>query len=133
MPDLNVLFSPCRLNDLDLATRVVMVPVTRSFSPDRAPTAEVGAYYCRCAENGVGLIITEGTAVGRPAALNEPDSPHFRDEAALAGWKKMMPRSARGGRIASQLRHVGQKRSKSEATPLVQSPQGSRGRRARGQ
>ncbi len=47
-------------------------------------------YYRRRAENGVGLIITEGAGVGRPAALNEPDMPQFHGEAALAGWKKVV-------------------------------------------
>ncbi len=75
------------MSDLDLPNRVVMAPMTRSFSPGGVPTAEVAAYYRRRAEHGVGLILTEGTGIGRPAALNEPDMPHFHGEAALAGWK----------------------------------------------
>jgi 2,4-dienoyl-CoA reductase-like NADH-dependent reductase (Old Yellow Enzyme family) len=67
-----------------------MALMTRSFSPGGVPTAEVAAYHRRRAENGVGLIITEGTEVGRPAALNEPDVPHFHGEAALAAWKKVV-------------------------------------------
>ncbi|HEY2529820.1 MAG TPA: NADH:flavin oxidoreductase [Xanthobacteraceae bacterium] len=113
MPDLDVLFSSYRLNALNLPNRVVMAPMTRSFSPGGVPTPAVAAYYRRRAENGVGLIITEGTGVGRPAALNEPEMPHFHGEAALAGWKKVVDEvHAAGGRIAPQLVHVGQKRSK---------------------
>ena len=113
-PGLDVLFSSYRLNALNLPNRVVMAPMTRSFSPAGVPTAEVAAYYRRRAENGVGLIITEGTGVGRPAALNEPDMPHFHGEAALAGWKEVVDEvHAAGGRIAPQLVHVGHKLSKS--------------------
>lgn len=114
MPNLDVLFSPYRLNALDLPNRVVMAPMTRSFSPNGVPTAEVAAYYRRRAEHGVGLIITEGTGVARPAALNEPRSPYLHGDAALAGWKKVVDEvHAAGGRIAPQLWHVGAKRSNS--------------------
>ncbi|HUB12594.1 MAG TPA: NADH:flavin oxidoreductase [Acetobacteraceae bacterium] len=113
VPDLGVLFRRYQLNALDLPNRVVMAPMTRSRSPGGVPTPEVAGYYRRRAENGVGLIITEGTGVGRPAALNEPDMPHFHGEAALAGWKKVVDEvHAAGGRIAPQLVHVGHKLSK---------------------
>jgi len=114
MPNLDTLFEPYRLNALDLPNRVVMAPMTRSRSPGGVPTAQVAGYYRRRAENGVGLIITEGTGVGRPAALNEPDMPHFHGEAALAGWKRVVDEvHAAGGRIVPQLVHVGHKRSAS--------------------
>ncbi|WP_240324663.1 hypothetical protein [Trinickia diaoshuihuensis] len=116
MSDLDVLFRPYRLNALALPNRVVMAPMTRSFSPNGVPTAEVAAYYRRRAEHGVGLIITEGTGIARPAALNEPHIPHFHGEAALAGWKKVVDEvHAAGGRIAPQLWHVGSKRSNTAA------------------
>ena len=112
MPNLDVLFRPYRLNSLNLPNRVVMAPMTRSVSPGGVPTAEVASYYRRRAENGVGLIITEATGVGRPAALNEPDMPQFHGEAALAGWKKVVDEvHAAGGRIVPQLVHVGHKLS----------------------
>jgi 2,4-dienoyl-CoA reductase-like NADH-dependent reductase (Old Yellow Enzyme family) len=131
MSDLDILFSPYRLNALNLPNRVVMAPMTRSFAPGGVPTAEVAAYYRRRAENGVGLIVTEGTGVDRPAAVNEPDVPHFHGEAALAGWKKVVDEvHAAGGRIAPQLWHAGQKHSKAapDWTPpaLYESPTGSR-------
>jgi 2,4-dienoyl-CoA reductase-like NADH-dependent reductase (Old Yellow Enzyme family) len=114
VPNLDLLFQSYRLNALDLPNRVVMAPMTRSRSPGGVPTAEVAGYYRRRAENGVGLIITEGAGVGRPAALNEPDMPHFHGEAALAGWKKVVDEvHAAGGRIVPQLVHVGHKRSAS--------------------
>jgi 2,4-dienoyl-CoA reductase-like NADH-dependent reductase (Old Yellow Enzyme family) len=112
MPNLDALFSSYRLNALDLPNRVVMAPMSRYVSLGGVPTAEVAAYYRRRAENGVGLIITEGTGIDRPAALNDPNMPLFHGEAALAGWKKVVDEvHAAGGRIAPQLTHVGQKRS----------------------
>jgi 2,4-dienoyl-CoA reductase-like NADH-dependent reductase (Old Yellow Enzyme family) len=129
VPNLDVLLSSYRLKALNLPNRVVMAPMTRSFSPGGVPPAEVAAYYRRRAENGVGLIITEATGIGRPAAVNEPDVPHFHGEAALAGWKKVVDDvHAAGGLIAPQLWHVGQKRSKaaSDWTPPApyESPSG---------
>jgi 2,4-dienoyl-CoA reductase-like NADH-dependent reductase (Old Yellow Enzyme family) len=112
MSALDILFQSYRLNNLNLPNRVVMAPMTRSMSPGGVPTAEVASYYRRRAENGVGLIITEGAGIGRPAALNEPDMPQFHGEAALAGWKKVVDEvHAAGGRIVPQLIHVGHKLS----------------------
>lgn len=112
MSHLNALFKPYRLNALNLPNRVVMAPMTRSMSPGGVPTTEVASYYRRRAENGVGLIITEGAGIGRAAAINDPDMPHFHGEAALAGWKKVVDEvHAAGGRIVPQLVHVGHKQS----------------------
>lgn len=112
MSNPDALFRPYQLNALNLPNRVVMAPMTRSLSPGGVPTAEVAGYYRRRAENGVGLIITEATGIGRPAALNEPDMPRFHGEAALTGWKRVVDEvHAAGGRIAPQLVHVGHKLS----------------------
>ncbi|WP_321790055.1 NADH:flavin oxidoreductase [Paraburkholderia sp. J94] len=123
MSNLDALFSPYRLNTLTLPNRVVMAPMTRSMSPDGVPTAEMAAYYRRRAEGGVGLIITEAAGIARPAALNEPDIPHFYGDAALANWKTVVDEvHAAGGRIAPQLMHVGQKRSNAVADWTPPSP-----------
>jgi 2,4-dienoyl-CoA reductase-like NADH-dependent reductase (Old Yellow Enzyme family) len=57
MPD--ALFSSFEINGLKLPNRVVMAPMTHSFSPGGVPTDDVAAYYRRRAKGGVGLIITE--------------------------------------------------------------------------
>ncbi len=55
----------------------------------------------------VGLILTEGTVVDRPAAKNEPAVPHFHG-AALDGWKQVVDAvHDAGGKIAPQLWHAG--------------------------
>ncbi|NHN30532.1 NADH:flavin oxidoreductase [Paenibacillus agricola] len=101
------LFKPFTLGKLALANRVVMAPMTRSFSPDGVPGADVAAYYRRRAENGVGLIVTEGTLINHPAAggLNVPN---FHGEAALNGWAQVVKEvHEAGGKIIPQIWHVG--------------------------
>jgi 2,4-dienoyl-CoA reductase-like NADH-dependent reductase (Old Yellow Enzyme family) len=70
----DVLFTPFSFKGLTLPNRVVMAPMTRSMSPGGVATDEVAAYYRRRAEGHVGLIVSEGTGVDRPASLNDPTS-----------------------------------------------------------
>jgi len=112
---IDALFQPFALKTLKLANRVVMAPMTRSFSPGGVATEDVAAYYRRRAESGVGLIISEGTGVARPASLNDPDVPRFHGEGELAAWKRVIDEvHAAGGRMAPQLWHVGAVRTRSE-------------------
>ena len=102
------LFRPFSINALRLPNRIVMAPMTRSFSPGGVPGADVAAYYRRRAENRVGLIITEGAVINHPASTNDPRVPHFYGEAALAGWARVAAEvHAAGGRIMPQIWHVG--------------------------
>ena len=57
MMNTNQLFKPFRLKSLELKNRVVMAPMTRSFSPGGVPTSDVADYYARRATAEVGLII----------------------------------------------------------------------------
>ncbi|MDR6553464.1 NADH:flavin oxidoreductase [Paenibacillus qinlingensis] len=105
------LFKPFTLGNLSLANRVVMAPMTRAFSPEAVPGQDVVDYYRRRAENGVGLIITEGTLINHPAATDNPNIPNIHGEAALAGWKRVVDAvHEAGGRIVPQLWHVGMTR-----------------------
>ncbi|MBW6434242.1 12-oxophytodienoate reductase [Actinoplanes hulinensis] len=102
---------PFTLAGLDLPTRFVMAPMTRFRSPGGVPTAEVADYYRRRAENGVGLIVTEGTLVGHPSASHETTVPRMTAGAAEAGWRGVTTAvHAVGGRIAAQLWHLGSER-----------------------
>jgi 2,4-dienoyl-CoA reductase-like NADH-dependent reductase (Old Yellow Enzyme family) len=104
----NALFEPFRLGSLELSSRVVMAPMTRSFSPGHVPNAKVIEYYRRRAAGGVGLIITEGTTVNHKASNGYPNVPQFFGDAPLAGWKKVVDAvHAAGGKIVPQLWHVG--------------------------
>lgn len=111
MTNAAALFQPFQLGSLHLANRIVMAPMTRSFSPGGVPGEDVVAYYRRRAENAVGLIITEGTTIDRPGASFDPRVPNFHAPESLAGWKKVVDAvHAAGGRIAPQLWHVGMAR-----------------------
>lgn len=102
------LFQPFRLKSLELKNRIVMAPMTRSFSPEGVPTLNVADYYARRAEGEVGLIVSEGTVVNRPASSNDPNIPHFYGERPLAGWKTVIDKvHAVGGIMAPQLWHMG--------------------------
>tara|TARA_B110001450_G_scaffold178289_1_gene166547 strand:+ start:2082 stop:3194 length:1113 start_codon:yes stop_codon:yes gene_type:complete len=105
----NALFDSFQLGNLTLKNRIVMAPMTRSFSPnENIPGDDVVDYYRRRAEGGVGLIITEGTCVDHPGASGYLDVPYFYGEARLAGWKKVVEAvHGAGGKIAPQLWHVG--------------------------
>ena len=95
-----------------------MAPMTRWRSPGGVPGEDVASYYRRRAENEIGLILSEGTVVDRPAARNEPDIPFFHGTDALAGWKNVIDEVHRvGGKMGPQLWHVGA--MPSEWTPWV--------------
>jgi 2,4-dienoyl-CoA reductase-like NADH-dependent reductase (Old Yellow Enzyme family) len=50
------LFQPFSFKGLHLANRIVMAPMTRSFSPSGVPTEKVSEYYRKRAASAVGLI-----------------------------------------------------------------------------
>ncbi|MDU5949101.1 MAG: NADH:flavin oxidoreductase, partial [Paenibacillus macerans] len=118
------LFKPFEGGRLKLDNRIVMAPMTRSFSPDGIPGPNVAGYYRRRAENGVGLIITEGTLINHPAAGADHDVPHFYGEAALEGWARVVREvHEAGGKIAPQIWHTGTARERekfpdSDADPI---------------
>jgi 2,4-dienoyl-CoA reductase-like NADH-dependent reductase (Old Yellow Enzyme family) len=102
------LFKPFSLKSLNIKNRIVMAPMTRSFSPEGVPTPEVAAYYRRRAEGEVGLILSEGTVIDRPASSNDPAIPHFYGDAALEGWKHVIDAvHTGGGQMGPQIWHMG--------------------------
>ncbi|PQM26306.1 12-oxophytodienoate reductase [Sphingopyxis lindanitolerans] len=102
------LFRPFRLGSLELANRIVMAPMTRTLAPDGVPGAANASYYRRRAEGGVGLILSEGTVVDRPAARHHPGIPLFHGETALAGWKGVIDAVHNaGGKMGPQIWHTG--------------------------
>jgi len=105
------LFKPFASEKLQLSNRIVMAPMTRSQSPGGVPGPNVAAYYRRRAENGVGLIVTEGTIIDHPAGTGDPNIPLFHGDASLEGWAKVVSEvHEAGGKIVPQLWHVGMTR-----------------------
>ncbi|MDT8427134.1 MAG: NADH:flavin oxidoreductase [Pseudomonadales bacterium] len=111
----NALFVPFSHPKLTLKNRIVMAPMTRQFSPNGVPGANVVDYYRRRAAGDVGLIITEGTTVNHKGASSSTSIPNFHSEAALAGWAEVVRAVHQaGGKIAPQLWHVGSIRKPGE-------------------
>ncbi|MCT9930292.1 NADH:flavin oxidoreductase [Planotetraspora sp. A-T 1434] len=103
-----ILRRPMNVGSLTVANRIVMSPMTREFSPDGVPRADVAQYYARRAAGGVGLIITEGTYIDHPSAGDSDRVPRFHGEEALAGWAQVAAEVHRAGaKIIPQLWHVG--------------------------
>lgn len=100
------LFSPVRMGSIELANRLVMAPVTRSrYDEDGVPGDLHATYYAQRAT--AGLIVAEATnisAQGRGYAA----TPGIWNDAQVAGWRKVTDAvHAAGGKIVSQLWHVG--------------------------
>lgn len=77
------LFKPFSLKTLNTKNRIVMAPMTRSFSPGGVPTDDVAAYYAKRAAGEVGLILSEGTVIDRPSSSADPNIPIFM---AMRHW-----------------------------------------------
>lgn len=83
-----------------------MAPMTRSFSPDGIPGADVAAYYGR--RTDAGLILSEGTVINRASSSNDKNVPHFYGQEALAGWKQVIDQvHTGGGQMGPQIWHMG--------------------------
>ncbi|MFI6156270.1 NADH:flavin oxidoreductase [Kitasatospora sp. NPDC051170] len=107
-----ILSRPVTINGLTVPNRIVMAPMTRSFSPKGVPGENVSSYYARRAAAGVGLIVTEGTYVGHESAGESAQIPRFDGEEQLAGWARVAEEvHAAGGTIVPQLWHIGMVRN----------------------
>lgn len=123
----DTLFRPFRLGTLELENRIVMAPMTRAFAPDGIVNKANAAYYRRRAQGGVGLILSEGTVIDRPASRNEPRVPFFHGASALAGWQGVIDAvHAVGGKMGPQIWHTGSTKGMSGWEPevAVESPSG---------
>lgn len=99
------LFDTVQAGSLKLPNRVVMAPLTRNRSPNAVPPPIVAEYYAQRAS--AGLLITEGTAVSRQGQ-GYADVPGLYGTEQLEGWKRVTGAvHAKGGRIVTQLWHVG--------------------------
>jgi len=108
MSSTNPLFEPIQIRGMTVPNRIVMAPMTRSFSPGGIPGPDVAAYYGRRSNADVGLIVTEGTTVDRGGASSDPRVPNFHAEAALNGWRNVVDAVHAGpGKIAPQIWHMG--------------------------
>ena len=106
---MTTLFDPIRIGDIDLATRVVMAPLTRSRAKGTVPNDLMRQYYEQRADpsTGAGLIISEASQIS-PEGQGYLDTPGIYSEEQVQGWKRITDAvHAKGGRIVIQLWHVG--------------------------
>ncbi|QYY25646.1 alkene reductase [Diaphorobacter sp. MNS-0] len=102
---MTTLFDPIQAGDLHLANRIAMAPLTRNRSPRAVPRDITATYYAQRAS--AGLLITEGTAISHQGQ-GYADVPGLYATEQLDGWKRVTAAvHARGGRIVTQLWHVG--------------------------
>ncbi|MFC4912897.1 alkene reductase [Actinomadura gamaensis] len=103
---MNELFEPVKVGALELPSRLVMAPMTRSRAADAGKAGELAAeYYAQRAE--AGLIITEGT---QPSVLGQGYvfTPGLHHDDQVAAWRRVTDAvHAKGGRIVAQLMHTG--------------------------
>ena len=123
----DILFKPFELGTLKLKNRIVMAPMTRNRATEGVPGQPNIDYYRRRAEGQVGLILSEGTVIDRPASRNEQHIPFFHGDAALAGWKGVIDAvHAAGGAMGPQIWHTASTKGNSGWEPghPVESPSG---------
>jgi N-ethylmaleimide reductase len=102
----DVLRRPVRLGALELPNPVVMAPLTRlRNSPTGMPSTLAATYYSQRAS--AGLIISEATCIS-PTAVGYPNSPGIYSPEQTDAWGSVTDAVHQaGGRIVSQLWHVG--------------------------
>ena len=103
MPSLS---DPIRLGAIAAPNRVLMAPLTRARStPEHVPVPLMAEYYAQRA--GAGLIISEATGISQQG-LGWPWAPGIWSDEQIAAWRPIVEAvHAAGGRIVSQLWHMG--------------------------
>lgn len=100
-----MLFDKFDMKDTILANRIVMAPMTRTRSKNGIMTAMNAEYYGQRAT--VGLIITEGTSISE-TSMGYLYVPGLYSAAQTESWKQVTAVvHANGGKIFTQLWHVG--------------------------
>ncbi|NOW45216.1 N-ethylmaleimide reductase [Novosphingobium sp. SG751A] len=102
----DTLFAPIRIGALDLPSRIVMAPLTRSrAAPGNVPSDLAVDYYRQRAS--AGLIISEGTQISQQGQ-GYAWTPGIHSPEQIAGWARIAQAvHEEGGRIFLQLWHVG--------------------------
>jgi 2,4-dienoyl-CoA reductase-like NADH-dependent reductase (Old Yellow Enzyme family)/thioredoxin reductase len=107
MPHLEHLFSPVRINHLELANRAVMPPMGTELAKDHMVNDALLAYTRRQAAGGVGLYITEVTAV-HPSGISGKRHLGAFDDRFIPGLATLAEAiHEAGGKAALQLHHTG--------------------------
>lgn len=99
------LFTPKMVGSIQVQSRIVMSPMTRSRAIANVPNELMVKYYKQ--RSGAGLIITEGTSPS-PNGLGYARIPGIFNKQHVEGWKKITSAvHSNGGKIFVQLMHTG--------------------------
>lgn len=100
------LYDPVKIGALELKNRIIMAPLTRMRAVDeRTPGPLTKEYYVQRAS--AGLIFTEATSV-TSQGVGYPNTPGLWSEKQVLAWKDIVDAvHEAGGKIVSQLWHVG--------------------------
>jgi len=104
---ISTLFEPSRVGSVELNSRIVMAPMTRARTaqPGNVPTDLMAEYYQQRAS--AGLIITEATQIS-PQGQGYSWTPGMHSDEQIKGWRRVTDAVHKaGGKIFSQLWHVG--------------------------
>jgi len=103
--DTSKLFTPYKIDSLELKNRIVMAPMTRCRAIENTPNALMAKYYKQ--RSGAGLIITEGTSPS-PNGLGYARIPGIFNAEQVEAWKKISDEvHKKGSKIIVQLMHSG--------------------------
>lgn len=106
MAKYNKLFTPIKINNVEVKNRVFMSPMSTNFaSHDGYVTEEMIHHYASRAKGGVGLIVTEVVMV-EPTYRYILNTASIEDDSYIEGWKKLADEVHKyGGKIFPQLLH----------------------------
>jgi N-ethylmaleimide reductase len=105
-PTMPTLFDLVSYGAIEAPNRIVMAPLTRGRADrNHIPTQVMADYYAQRAS--AGMIITEATGISREG-MGFPHGPGLWTSDQVAGWRVVVDKvHAAGGRIVSQLWHMG--------------------------
>jgi N-ethylmaleimide reductase len=101
------LFTPFQL--LNLKNRVVMAPMTRyGCTEDGSPKEGLVNYYLKRADNDLGLIIIESSAINDNHAMAYINGAQFHSKEHVLNWKPLVDKiHEQGAKVWIQLFHAG--------------------------
>ncbi|MBN8830103.1 MAG: 12-oxophytodienoate reductase [Sphingomonadales bacterium] len=120
--DIEALFEPLRIGQVEVPTRIVMPGMQRGRSVDGHILPEMGDYYARRVRGGAGMIIGEGCCVDHWSSAWDPHFPRMAED-TVSDWAYCAEAvHAAGGTMLLQLSHPGAIRSESQALPSLPGP-----------
>lgn len=100
------LFSPIRINNLELRNRIVMTAMHLGYTPEGFVTDRLVDFYTARSRGGAGLIIVGGCAIDDPGSM--PDMIFMDHDKYIPGLKRLTDSvKSHGARIAAQLYQAG--------------------------